>query len=68
MPTEVEELEGVVSAAGDGEEQGYSFASTQTGAVFSWGCGAIGTLGHGNRADCTEPTQLGLLGAVQAGL
>lgn len=30
-------------------------ALTSTGAVFSWGDGEDGKLGHGNRTDCYKP-------------
>ena len=66
VPTELEVLGDVVSAAAGGDEDnaghGYSFACTRTGAVFSWGGGELGPLGHGDKADRTVPTQLGLLG------
>ena len=74
VPTEVEALEGVVSAAvGEGDEddhvQGYPFACTRAGAVFSWGYayGETGTLGHGDKADRRLQMQLGLLWDAQVG-
>ena len=73
VPTEVEALEGVVSAAvGEGNEddhvQGYPFACTRAGAVFSWGYVETGTLGHGDKADRKLQMQFGLLWGAQVGL
>ena len=34
---------------------GSTIAMTTTGSVYTWGCGANGNLGHGNRKDMTTP-------------
>ena len=63
VPIEVAGLEDarvVEAVAGFGcdDRAGFSLAKTGAGALYSWGCGDGGVLGHGNQVDQTRPSQL----------
>eukprot|EP01006_Ploeotia_vitrea_P053298 TRINITY_DN67774_c11_g2_i1.p1 TRINITY_DN67774_c11_g2~~TRINITY_DN67774_c11_g2_i1.p1 ORF type:complete len:661 (+),score=358.36 TRINITY_DN67774_c11_g2_i1:110-2092(+) len=63
-PVRVEALDGVkvvdVKAG-----HGFSLALSDAGAVYSWGAGLFGALGHGDEADVSKPKQIEALKDVK---